>query len=90
VAEASLGIRISAGRVEGADGAVEHVALSDRVGLTPEATEALADLVLLLRGPAAPGRLAGELVPGSRGVYHLVLRAADPCSGAAGGAGGRS
>jgi hypothetical protein len=67
----SLGLRISVGTIERAEGAVEHYALS-RQGepLEEEAVRAIAGWILKLRHPGS----AGEIVPGPRGVFHLLVR----------------
>jgi len=67
----SLGLRISAGTLERAEGAVEHYALS-RQGepLDEEAVRAVAGWILKLRHPDS----AGEIVPGPGGVFHLLVR----------------
>lgn len=68
----SLGICISASHVPGADGMVNHYALSAANGtMTPANAAAVAALIMHLKHPAQPS----ELVTGSQGIFHLLVPA---------------
>jgi hypothetical protein len=70
IGRTSLGIQISAGRISGAAGAIDHYALSAQNGsLTEEAAKSLANLIIQLKHPAN----TTELLTGSRGVFHLLI-----------------
>jgi hypothetical protein len=72
----SLGVQISGSRIRSVAGDIRHYALSCRNGsLTAEAAGDLAALILKLT------RLSGssELVEGSRGVFHLLIRPLSSC-----------
>ena len=65
----SLGVQVSGGQLDGANGPVHHYALSNRAGnMTRETAQVLAGLVLQLQ--RASGR--SEIVGGSRKVFHLL------------------
>lgn len=65
VSRTSLGVQISAGRLDG----VEHYALSAPTGTMSTGTAiTLADLIASLRGH----RTGYDVVPGGEGVFHLV------------------
>jgi Prolipoprotein diacylglyceryl transferase len=69
----SLGVQVSGGQFNSAEGCTYHYALSNRAGtMNQDAARALARLILFLR--RAPGR--NGIVRGSHGVYHLLI----PCS----------
>ena len=70
VARTSLGLQISAGRVSGPDGSVEHYTLSRAPApLDASLARLVSRLVLLLRNASGPG----ESFEGRRGVFHLVV-----------------
>lgn len=67
----SLGLRIAAGTIERAEGAVDHYSLSrEGVPLDEESVRTVAEWILRLRHPGS----AGEIVPGPGGVFHLLVR----------------
>ena len=67
----SLGLRISAGRINGMDGPVKHYALSAVDGTLSAAHAAdMAALILQLQHPTEPG----QLVAGNQGVFHLLIQ----------------
>ena len=68
----SLGLRISAGRIEGTGKPTHHYAISQRDGLmTRKTAESLAKL--LTRLTQAKG--SSELLEGKNGVFHLLINA---------------
>ena len=75
IASTSLGLRLSAGKIGGADGPVDFYAFSAGSGPLPApAARAVADLILQLRHPAG----SAELIQGGHGVYHLCITPAGP------------
>ena len=66
----SLGIQISASKIAGAAGCIDHFALSSRDGgMTEETARVLSRLILQLRRAAGPG----EFLKGNREVFHLLI-----------------
>ena len=66
----SLGIHLSAGKIEHPAGDIEHYALSSQNGrLAPENAGALTRLILQLK----PGSGPSELLEGSQNVFHLLI-----------------
>jgi hypothetical protein len=66
----SLGVQISAGRINAATGSLYHYALSRRNGpLLEQDARRLASLVLQLRHPSGSERL----IEGEHGVFHLLV-----------------
>jgi hypothetical protein len=73
VSSTSLGIQISAGRVEAGAGSVKHYALSCQHSAMPEETaRSLARLILQLRGLS----VSGELVSSGQGIFHFLIHSA--------------
>lgn len=73
VAQTSTGLRISSGEVEADEGPVRHYTLSaDALGEAD--AQAVAGLLLQLRHPDE----SGDVVPGREGVFHLLVRPAEP------------
>jgi hypothetical protein len=71
-AHTSLGYRVSAGRIKAANGHIHHYAFSYEKGImSEEAIHALSDLTLKLKHPGS----TAEVVKGSEGVFHLLVRA---------------
>lgn len=65
------GYRISAGVVEGESGSLRHYTLSRRgAPLSRSAAGSLQDLILRLKHPNG----SAELLPGPRGVFHVLVR----------------
>lgn len=70
----SLGVRISAGEVQSCGVICSHYAVSYENGrMSADFARELAKVICVLRRPN-PGF---ELVPGNRGVFHLLIRAAE-------------
>lgn len=70
IANTSLGIRISAGKVKNGAGWIQHYTLSNEDGtLSRELAESLAELITQLRHPVR----ASKLIQGSRGAFHLLI-----------------
>ncbi len=66
----SLGVQISAGKIERAAGCTRHYTLSYQSGImTREAARTLAGLILQLERPGG----SAKFVNGNRGVFHLVV-----------------
>ena len=75
VGQTSLGVRVSAGRVESGGDRLAHYTLSTGDGsLTTATAAALAGLVVKLGHDARPY----DLVPGGSGVFHVLIRAPPP------------
>jgi hypothetical protein len=70
VGRTSLGLRISAGRIDGAKGPIRHFAISSQRGdMSGKNAARLARLILSL---SRIGRSC-ELVDGNQGVFHLLI-----------------
>jgi Prolipoprotein diacylglyceryl transferase len=70
IGHTSLGVQISAGHIQGADGKIEHYTLSARGEvMTKEYASTLAKLILQLKQLSTPH----ELIPGSHGVFHVLV-----------------
>lgn len=73
IGSTSLGVQVSGGQLSAADGRVYHYALSSRAGImTLDAAALLAKLILQLERASG----TGEIVGGSRGVFHLLYATA--------------
>jgi prolipoprotein diacylglyceryltransferase len=71
VCRTSLGIRISTGTIPSAAGGAQHYAISaESGGMTRELAGVIASLILRLSGHTG----SSELLMGSRGIFHLVIR----------------
>jgi len=69
----SLDIQISASKIRDMAGCIYHYALSDRNGgMTEEIAQTVAELILQLKHSSC----SNELITGSRGVFHLLVRPA--------------
>jgi len=70
VGSTSLGVQISAGRIESAAGPIEHYTLSSQNGAMSEKTaRTLADLIVQLGHPLQ----SSELFSQTRGIFHLLI-----------------
>jgi hypothetical protein len=71
VAHTSLGIKISASRVNDEAGITHHFALSSQSGMmTEEAASIISDLILKLKYPTG----SIKLTKGNQGVFHLLIQ----------------
>jgi hypothetical protein len=71
IARTSLGIQISANRIESAEECIQQFSFSSSVGqLTVADAETLSKLIVLLRAAGSH-----ELVEGNGGVFHLLIHA---------------
>jgi hypothetical protein len=70
IQQTSLGIQLSAGRIESEKGYLYHYALScQKETMTEEMAKALAKLILRLRHPSD----SRELIKGNQGVFHMLV-----------------
>jgi prolipoprotein diacylglyceryltransferase len=67
----SLGIQISAGKINEAETSIDHYALSSqKVNMNKKTAEVLANLIIQLKHPSC----SKELITQNRGVFHLLIR----------------
>jgi hypothetical protein len=79
VACTSLGVQMSASRIRGAGGRIDHLAISQRDGEMTEGTaRILARLILQLK--RAPR--SGPILSGNEGVFHLLIHPVGKGAGA--------
>jgi hypothetical protein len=70
VRSTSLGICLSASKIRGKDGSIDHYALSAINGtMSRDKARILADLIVRLKHPAH----RNELISGNREVFHLLI-----------------
>jgi hypothetical protein len=75
VAHTTAGIQLSAGKINTGGNVLEHYTLSAREGsLEQRDARLMADLILQLKHRSG----SGDLVPGQRGIFHLLTSDPSP------------